>query len=147
MKIYVDADACPNPIKTVLFRASTRKQIPLVLVANHPLAKPDIPLIQCIQVPKGFDVADNAILQYITTEDLVITADIPLAHDVLMKGAHALNPRGELYSTNTIKQKLSMRNAMETLRSSGQITGGPKPMNPKDIQRFANALDRFLARY
>ena len=146
MKIYVDADACPNPIKAVLFRASTRKQIPLVLVANHPLAKPDIPLIQCIQVPKGFDVADNAILQDITADDLVITADIPLAHDVLMKGAHALNPRGELYSTNTIKQKLSMRNAMETLRSSGHITGGPKPMNPKDIQRFANALDRFLAR-
>ena len=147
MKIYVDADACPNPIKTLLFRASTRKKIPLVLVANHPLTKPDIPLIQCIQVPKGFDVADNAILQDITADDLVITADIPLAHDVLMKGTHALNPRGELYSTNTIKQKLSMRNAMETLRSSGHITSGPKPMNPKDIQRFANALDRLLARY
>lgn len=146
MTIWVDADACPNVIKEVLYRAATRVALPLVLVANQPLRIPPSPLISTIQVPAGFDVADNEIVRRLQVGDLVITADIPLAAEVIEKGGHALNPRGELYTTDNIKQRLSMRNFMEELRGSGVETGGPATLGKNDRQAFANALDRFLAR-
>ncbi|WP_426416159.1 YaiI/YqxD family protein [Aestuariirhabdus sp. LZHN29] len=145
MQIWVDADACPKVIKDILFRAAQRTNTTLTLVANQPLATPPGPLIRSVQVPAGFDVADNHIVQQLVAGDLVITADIPLAAEVVEKGALALNPRGELYNAETIRQRLAMRNLMEELRSSGEQLGGPSQFNQQDRQRFANTLDRLLA--
>jgi uncharacterized protein len=144
MKIWVDADACPKVIKEILFRAAKRMQVMVVLVSNHPLPAPPSPFITKLQVTSGFDVADNKIVQSIEAGDLVITADIPLADAVVSKGGMALNPRGELYSEANIKQRLSIRNFSEGLRSSGVATGGPAKISKKEIQDFANALDRVI---
>jgi uncharacterized protein YaiI (UPF0178 family) len=144
MQIWVDADACPNVIKEILFRAADRTQTCVVLVANQPVRTPASRFISSIQVPGGFDVADNEIVNRLTPDDLVITADIPLAAEVIEKGGHAINPRGERYTKDNIKQRLSMRNFMDELRSSGIDTGGPAAFNQSDRQAFANQLDRFL---
>lgn len=145
VQIWVDADACPKVIKEILFRAADRVQCPLILVANQGLTVPRSPNIKTIRVSAGFDVADNYIVQQAETGDLVITADIPLAAECLDKGAEALNPRGEFYSRETIRQKLTMRDFMDEMRGSGVITnGGPPPLNQTDRREFANALDRFL---
>jgi len=146
MQIWVDADACPGVIKAILYRAAERAQIPLVLVANQALYTPPSPWIRVVQVPRGFDVADNHIVSVAEPGDLVITADIPLAAAVVEKGASALNPRGELYSRENIRELLDMRNFMDTLRSSGVETGGPAAFSQRDRQAFANQLDRVLAR-
>lgn len=142
--IWVDADACPTVIKEILYRAAERKKLPLVLIANQPLRTPPSPYISSLVVSKGFDEADNEIVRRTQAGDLVITADIPLAAEVLAKGGLALNPRGELYSTDTIKQKLTMRDFMETLRASGIQSGGPASLNQSDRQAFANQLDKIL---
>lgn len=147
MQIWVDADACPNVIKEILFRAAERQKIEVILVANQALRVPRSPFIKTKQVGTGFDVADNYIAQNVQINDLVITADIPLAAQVVERQAQALNPRGEFYTLENIQQRLSMRNFMEELRSSGAITGGPAALNQQDRQAFANQLDRFLARY
>lgn len=145
MKIWVDADACPVVIKEILFRAAERKQIQVTLVANHQIRIPPSKYIHFLQVPSGFDVADNEIVKRLEKGDLVITGDIPLASEVIDKGAMALNPRGEMYTTENIKQRLNMRDFMETMRSSGvEVGGGPPPLNQKDRQTFANHLDRLL---
>jgi uncharacterized protein len=146
MQIYVDADACPRVIKEILYRAAERLQIPLILVANTGLNCPPSRYIRAMQVPHGFDVADNRIAQMVEPGDLVITADIPLASDVIARGGHALNPRGELYTRDNIEERLTMRNFMEGLRGSGVETGGPPALTQSDRQAFANQLDRFLAR-
>lgn len=145
MHIWVDADACPNLIKEILFRATERVKIPLTLVANQYLRTPPSTLINAVQVPAGFDVADNYIVQQVKPQDLVITADIPLAAEVVEKQAIALNPRGELYTRENIQQRLTMRNFMDELRSSGIDTGGPLVMTAKDRQAFANQLDKILS--
>ncbi|GHA58223.1 YaiI/YqxD family protein [Photobacterium aphoticum] len=147
MKIWVDADACPNVIKDILFRVADRVAVQVTLVANQYIRVPPSPHIRSIQVEAGFDVADNYIVQQAEPGDLVITADIPLADELITKGAHALNPRGEMYSKETIKQRLQMRDFMETMRSSGIQTGGPAPLNQADRQNFANKLDTFIARH
>lgn len=146
MHIWVDADACPVVIKQILFKAAQRTQLPLTLVANQPLNTPPSPLIKSVQVEAGFDVADNYIVQQVEVGDLVVTADIPLAADVVEKGAHAINPRGELYTPENIRQCLQMRNFMEEMRNTGQASGGPPPLNNADRQYFANNLDRLLAK-
>lgn len=147
MRILVDADACPNVIKEILFRVAQRTHIPLTLVANKTLRTPPSPYIRSIQVLPGFDVADNMIAQQVECGDLVITADIPLAAQILAKGGHALNPRGEFYSKENIEERLTMRNFMDGLRSSGVQTGGPPTISHSDRQAFANQLDRFLAKH
>ena len=145
MHIWVDADACPKVIKEILFRAAERTGISVTLVANQPLKVPPSPHIRSLVVPAGFDVADNEIVRRAAPGDLVITADLPLAAEVIEKGARALNTRGELYSPDTIRQKLTLRDFMDTLRSSGIQTGGPATLSQADRQAFANALDRLLA--
>jgi len=147
MQIWVDADACPKVIKEILFRAAGRTNIRLTLVANKMLHCPPSPYIRVLQVPAGFDVADNKITQLFRPGDLVITADIPLAAEVIARGGHALNPRGEFYTEETIRERLAMRNFMDGLRSSGVQTGGPPMLSQKDRQTFGNQLDRFLARH
>lgn len=142
--IWVDADACPVVIKEILFKAAQRTKVPLVLVANHFMRVPALANIQFRQVESGFDIADNWIVQHCQPDDLVITADIPLASEVIDKKALALNPRGELYTTSNIKQRLNMRDFMETMRSSGIQTGGPDAFSQKDRKAFANQLDRWL---
>lgn len=146
MQIWVDADACPKAVKEILYRAAVRVQCQLVLVANQPLTTPRSPFIKSIHVGQGFDVADNTIVQQVTEGDLVITADIPLAAEVLEKGAEALNPRGEFYSRESIRQKLNMRDFMDVMRGSGVMSGGPPPLSQTDRREFANALDRFLGK-
>ncbi len=146
MHIWVDADACPVVIKDILFRAAQRWQVPVTLVANQPLSTPPSPLIRAVQVPRGFDVADAHIVERAEPGDLVITADIPLAAEVLEKGAMALNPRGERYSPETIRERLAVRDMMEELRSSGVDTGGPPSFSQADRKAFANQLDTLLAR-
>ena len=146
MQIWVDADACPKVIKEILFRAAERRQIPLTLVANKLLHCPPSRVIRAVQVPAGFDVADNKIVQMVEPGDLVITADIPLAADVIARGGHVLNPRGELYTKDTIQERLTMRNFMDSLRGSGVETGGPPTFSQSDRQAFANQLDKFLAK-
>jgi uncharacterized protein YaiI (UPF0178 family) len=146
MQIWVDADACPGAIKDILYRAAERARLPLVLVANQALRTPPSPWIRAVQVPRGFDVADSHIVEQVRAGDLVITADIPLAAAVVEKDAHALSPRGELYSRENIRELLDMRNFMDTLRASGVTTGGPAALSHGDRQAFANQLDRFLAR-
>lgn len=146
MKIWVDADACPVVIKDILFRAAKRTKIPLTLVANHLLQIPPSPHINFLKVMAGFDVADNEIVKRLEVGDLVITSDIPLAAEVIEKGAMALNPRGELYSSENIRSLLNMRDFMDTLRSSGINTGGPAALSQSDRQAFANHLDKILTR-
>ena len=145
MQIWVDADACPAVIKEILYRAAQRTRRPLLLVANQLLRVPASPFIRALQVPKGFDVADNHIVAHVEAGDLVVTADIPLAAAVVERDAHALNPRGEFYSRENIRELLDMRNFMDTLRASGVETGGPAAFGQADRQAFANRLDRFLA--
>jgi len=145
-QIWVDADACPKVIKEILFRAADRVCVPVILVANQPIQVPRSRHIRSIQVAAGFDVADNYIVQQLESGDLVITADIPLAAEVIDKGGLALNPRGELYTEDNIRQRLNMRDFMDTLRSSGVDTGGPASFSQADRQSFANQLDRLLAR-
>ena len=144
MKIWVDADACPGVIKDILFKAAMRVDCELTLVANHAMPIPRSPLIKLLTVPSGFDVADNEIVKRCEAGDLVITGDIPLASEVIDKEAHALNPRGEFYSPENIRQRLNMRDFMDTLRSSGIDTGGQAAMSQADRREFANQLDRFL---
>jgi uncharacterized protein YaiI (UPF0178 family) len=144
MHIWVDADACPNLVKEIIFRAAKRTKIMTVLVSNQPVRIPPSPFIQNRIVMAGFDVADAKIVQEVQAGDLVITADIPLADLVVEKGGFALNPRGELYTANNIKQRLSVRNFADSVRSSGVNTGGPPKLNKKDLQVFANSLDKFL---
>ena len=146
MTIWVDADACPGVIKDILYRAAERTQCPLILVANQALTTPKSRFIKSIRVQPGFDVADNYIVKQVNDGDLVITADIPLAAEVLEKGAEALNPRGERYDRNSIRQKLTMRDFMDEMRGSGIVTGGPPPLSQTDRREFANALDRYLNR-
>ena len=146
MQIWVDADACPKVIKEILLRASKRVRVPLIFVANKPLRLPESELLKSILVPQGFDVADNEIVQKLHPGDLVITADIPLASEVIGKGGHALNPRGSFYTTDNIKEFLTIRNFMDELRSTGVITGGPATFSQHDRQAFANQLDSFLTK-
>ena len=146
MQIWVDADACPNVIKDILFRAATRVRISMTLVANQLLRTPPSRYIKALQVPAGFDVADSKIVQQLEPGDLVITADIPLAALVIEKGGHALNPRGEFYTTENIRERLTMRNFMDELRNTGVNTGGPAVLSLSDRQAFANQLDRFLTK-
>lgn len=147
MKIWVDADACPGVIKEILFRAAERAKVQMTLVANQPIRIPPSSFIRFMQVAAGFDVADKRIIEQLEPNDLVITADIPLAAAAIEKGAHALNPRGELYTTDNIRERLSMRNFMDELRGSGVATGGPAALNARDREMFANSLDRFLQRH
>jgi uncharacterized protein YaiI (UPF0178 family) len=146
MQIYVDADASPKVIKEVLFRAAERLQISLTLVANKLLHHPPSQVIRSLQVPAGFDVADNKIVELVEAGDLVITADIPLAAEVIAKGGLVLDPRGEFYTKDTIQERLTMRNFMDTLRSSGVETGGPSSFSQRDSQNFAKQLDKFLSK-
>lgn len=146
LKIWVDADACPVVIKEILFRAAERTRVEIILVANKLLRVPPSPYIKAMQVPAGFDVADNKIVLELEAGDLVITADIPLAAQVIAKGGHALNPRGEFYSRENISERLTMRNFMEELRGSGVDISGPASFSQNDRQGFAAELDKFLAR-
>jgi uncharacterized protein YaiI (UPF0178 family) len=145
MHIWVDADACPVVIKEILYRAAQRWQRSLTLVANQMLRTPPSPLIRSVQVPRGFDVADDYIVQHVAAGDLVITGDIPLAAQVLDRGAWVLSPRGERYTADTIRERLSLRDMMEELRSVGVDTGGPAAFSQADRRAFANALDRLMA--
>jgi uncharacterized protein len=147
MQIWVDADACPQPIKEILFRAAIRAQVVTTLVANTPLRTPASPFIKTVRVAKGFDVADHLIVQQVQPGDLVVTADIPFAAEVVKRGASALDPRGDLYSDDNVSERLAVRNLMQELRSTGDLLGGPAPFGPRDRQRFANHLDRFLMRH
>lgn len=146
MIIYVDADACPSSIKQILYKAARRTNHKLILVANQPLNLPLHKNIQSVRVGQGLDVADDYIARQVMDDDLVITADIPLAKQVIDLHATALNPRGELYTQDNIKQRLNMRDFMQNLRDAGINTGGPKAMSQRDVQRFANTLDKLLAK-
>lgn len=146
MKIWIDADACPNVIKEIIFRASTRTGTKVVVVANQPIKIPLTGLVSTIQVPRGFDMADSRIVDDMVAGDIVVTADIPLADEVINKGGSALNPRGELYTKENIKDRLATRDLMAELRDSGMISGGPKTLGLTDRQAFANKLDALLAR-
>ncbi|MBO6659051.1 MAG: YaiI/YqxD family protein [Pseudomonadales bacterium] len=146
MTIWVDADACPVVIKEIIFKAANRTETMAVLIANSYIRVPPSKFIQSIQVEKGFDVADNEIVRRAEPGDLVITADIPLAAEIVEKKAVALNPRGERYTTENVRQRLNMRDFMDTMRSSGIQAGGPPPLSKQDRQKFANELDRYLAR-
>ncbi|MDP3560243.1 MAG: YaiI/YqxD family protein [Legionellaceae bacterium] len=145
MQIWMDGDACPKPIKEVLYRAAIRTKTCLILVANHYISTPSSPFIKKHQVGAGFDMADKTIVAHMQPGDLVITADIPLADEVVSKGGTALNPRGELYTENNIKQHLARRNLNEVLRGGGLMSGGPAKLDNKNVQIFANSLDRILA--
>jgi len=148
IKIFVDADACPGIVKEILYRISQRTGIEVILVANQPLSTPRIPTVRSIQVSQGFDVADDHIVTLVKKDDLVITADIPLAAEVIDKGGKALNPRGELYTAANIKARLNMRDFMDSMRNSGvQVGGGPPPLSQRDKMEFANAIDRYLAKF
>jgi uncharacterized protein YaiI (UPF0178 family) len=146
MKIWVDADACPVVIKDILFKAAIRSNTELTLVANQNISRPKSPLIKMKQVSSGFDVADDEIVRLVEKGDLVITSDIPLAAEVIEKGCDALSPRGELHTTDNIRARLNMRDFLDTMRASGEHTGGPPPLSQRDRQAFANHLDRILAK-
>jgi len=146
MQIWVDADACPVVIKEILFRAAERLQIPMTLVANKPLRTPPSRFVRMVQVPSGIDVADSEIARRLERGDLVVTADIPLAADVIARGGHALNPRGEFYTPDNIRERLALRDFLAEQRGSGVQTGGPAPLDQTDRKRFADQLDRFLTR-
>jgi uncharacterized protein YaiI (UPF0178 family) len=145
MQIWVDADACPRVIRDILIRAAERCGIQMTLVANQPLEVGRSRFVAQRQVPRGFDAADHEIVRLATAGDLVVTADIPLAADALAKGAHAISPRGERFNDETIRERLAMRDLLDTLRGSGLASGGPPPLSAGDRQQFANALDRLLA--
>lgn len=148
MKIWVDADACPVVVKEILYRAADRTGVQLTLVANQPLNTPTSSNINTVQVQQGFDVADDEIVKRCEPGDLVITSDIPLAAEVIEKGAHALSPRGELHTKENIGARLNMRDFLDTMRSSGvEMSGGPAAFSQRDKQEFANNLDRFLTKY
>ena len=148
MKVWVDADACPVVVKEILYRAADRTGIELTLVANQALSTPSSPNINTVQVPRGFDVADDEIVKRCEPGDLVITSDIPLAAEVIEKGAHALSPRGELHTKENIGARLNMRDFLDTMRSSGvEMSGGPAAFSQRDKQEFANYLDRFLTKH
>ncbi len=147
MKIWVDADACPVVIKDILFKAAERTKVQLTLVANQQIHVPPSRFIKSIQVASGFDVADDEIVERVSAGDLVITSDIPLASDVIDKGALALSPRGEMYTRENIKARLNIRDFMDTMRGSGIDTGGPPAFNQNDRKAFADHLDRQLARH
>lgn len=144
MQIWVDADACPREAKELLYRAAKRTETKLTLVANQPLRIPRSEFIDTFRVPPGTNIADQQILERVETGDLVITADIPLAAEVVAAGGQALNPRGELYTEANVGERLAARNLMDELRGGGQITGGPANYSAKDKQAFANQLDRWL---
>ena len=144
--IWVDADACPKVIKDILIRAAERTGVAVTLVANQPLIVPRVPSLKVLQVAAGFDVADNELVSRVSAGDLVVTADIPLAAEVIAKGGGALNPRGERYSPDTIRGVLTMRDFMDTMRSSGNVGGGPPPLSQADRNAFASHLDKWLAR-
>jgi uncharacterized protein len=146
MEIWVDADACPAVIKEILFKAAVRTGVQMTLVANRPVRIPVSRCIRFVQVRAGLDVADHEIIKRLAAGDLVITADIPLAADVIEKGGWALNPRGEMYSVENIRARLGMRDFLDSLRASGIETGGPPTLNKTDRQLFANQLDQFLTR-
>jgi len=145
-KIWVDADACPKVVKEVIFKNSGRLKIPVILVANAYLNIPHSPLIKSVKVDQGADVADFYIVEHITEKDLAITADIPLAALIVEKGATAINPRGELYTEENVRERLSMRDFMQSLRDSGMDTGGPPPFGAKDKELFTNSLNRILTK-
>jgi uncharacterized protein YaiI (UPF0178 family) len=145
-QIWVDADACPRAIKEVLYKAADRRRVPMTLIANQFLRTPPSPFITSVQVEAGFDVADNAIAARMSPGDLVVTQDIPLADEVIGRGGLALNPRGTLYTRENIKDHLNRRDMLEELRASGTVTGGPPIFDKRDVQAFANALDRTLTR-
>ena len=145
-KIWVDADACPVLIKEIIVRAALRTGCHVAFVANQQIRLPPVPNLRSVQVPHGFDVADHYIVQQTQAGDLVISGDIPLVAEVMEKGASAINPRGEAYTIDTIRQKLNMRDFMDTMRASGVQSGGPPPLGQKERMAFANALDRYLAR-
>jgi len=148
MKIWVDADACPGVVKDILYRAADRTGTQLTLVANQPLSTPSSPHINTLQVPRGFDVADDEIVKRLDAGDLVITGDIPLAAEVIEKGGHALSPRGEMHTRENIGARLNMRDFLDTMRSSGvEMGGGPAAFGQRDKQTFANELDRFLTKF
>jgi uncharacterized protein YaiI (UPF0178 family) len=147
MKIWIDADACPRVIKEIVFRASERLDLPVILVANKSLSKHETRLVESIVVADGFDVADDYIAEHAAAEDLVITADIPLAARVVANGGVALDPRGELYTEENVGERLSMRDLMMELRGGGLVQGGPAQFNPSDRQRFASSLDRILTQF
>lgn len=147
MKIWVDADACPSVIKEILFRVAERAKVMVTLVANQSLSHPDSEFIRSLQVSQGFDVADDEIVKRADEGDIVITADIPLADEVLTKNCFVLSPRGERYSKDTIKAKLNMRDFLDTLRGSGTQSGGPPPFSQSDRQAFANQLDRLVRKH
>ena len=147
MQILVDADAFPNAVEKVLFKAVERVGVPLILVTNQCVRVPKSQYISSLTVPPGPDVADDRIVEMVQKGDLVVTADIPLADRVVSKGAYALNPRGELYTEDNVKDRLATRDLMHGLRDGGMITGGPPAFNPKDVQAFANQLDRFLTKH
>jgi uncharacterized protein YaiI (UPF0178 family) len=144
MNIWVDADACPVVIKEILFRAAEREKVPVTFVANQLIKVPPSKFIKALQVRSGFDVADNEIVKRVSSGDLVVTSDIPLADEAISKQGHALSPRGELFTSENIKAKLNMRDFMDTLRGSGIQTGGPPPLSQSERQKFANHLDRLL---
>ncbi len=144
MQIWVDADACPKAIKDILYRVAERTRIGMTLVANQYLQTPPSRYIRLLQVPSGYDRADNEIVKRLVSGDLVITGDIPLAYEVICKGGHAINPRGERYTQDTIKERLGLRDLMDALRGSGIDTGGLAALSGRDIQAFANQLDKFL---
>ena len=146
MQIWVDADACPKPVKEVLYRAAERVQVNVTLVANQYLPTPRSQYVQALQVPRGFDVADDEIVRRMEPGDVVITADVPLADEIVTKGGHALNPRGTLYTAENIKGHLQRRDMMEQLRDSGMVSGGPDAYSKQDLNAFANALDRLLTK-
>jgi uncharacterized protein len=147
MAIWVDADACPRVIRDILCKAAVRVNVPLTFVANHNLGIPPSDLIQSVQVPQGFDVADNYIVQQVEPNDLVITSDIPLAAELIEKQAQVVTPRGERFTKENVRQRLNMRDFMETMRSSMEVGGGPAALGSRDKQAFANALDRYLAKF
>lgn len=147
MKIWVDADACPVVIKEILFKAADRTKIAITLVANHHIRVPPSPFIKFIQVPSGFDIADDEIVKRVEKGDLVITSDIPLADEVIEKSGLALSPRGELFTKENIKSRLNIRDFMDTMRASGVHTGGPPALNQTDRQNFANHLDRIITKF
>ncbi len=147
MQIWVDADACPQVIKDILFRAAERAEVETILVSNMPLARtPTSAFVRTVRVAKGFDVADQHIAASVQAGDLVVTADLPLAAEVVTRGATALDPRGELYSEDNVRERLAIRNLMQALRSSGELVDGPAPFGPRERRLFANHLDRLLTR-
>lgn len=146
VRIWIDADACPGPVRDIVFRAARRTNVPVTLVANRPLPLPRSPLIAAVRVGSGLDEADHYLAQAAGAADLVITADIPLAARLVARGVAALNPRGEAYTAENIQERLTLRDLKEALRSAGAATGGPLPYHNRDKQAFANALDRWLAR-